>query len=187
MRSDRAHDLYAGVVGAVLVVAGIIGFFYSPTSGSTSRSDAVFGILDVNGWHNIIHILTGVLGLLAFAAGANASRNYALGLGIVYIVVAVWGFIVGTANRSWASSRSTPRTTSSTCDRRGRGGRRAGDARRGSCERPARGRLTHAAVPLGKPGHGRASLRVGAVTFVTHPRAFTRHDRAHAQRSCDFP
>ena len=57
--------LYAGVVGAVLVVAGIIGFFYNAefTSDKGVR-DAVFGVLDVNGWHNLVHILTGVLGLL---------------------------------------------------------------------------------------------------------------------------
>jgi hypothetical protein len=57
--------------------------------------DAVFGILDVNDWHNVVHIATGVLGLVAFAAGAYAARAYALGLGAVYIVVAIWGFIVG--------------------------------------------------------------------------------------------
>ena len=88
--------LYAGVVGAVLVVAGIIGFFYNAefTTDEGVR-DAVFGVLDVNGWHNVVHILTGVLGLLAYGAGVYAARTYALVLGIVYLVVAAWGFIVG--------------------------------------------------------------------------------------------
>jgi hypothetical protein len=88
--------LYAGVVGAVLVLAGIIGFFYNAefTSDESVR-DAVFGILDVNGWHNMVHILTGVLGLLAYGAGVYAARSYALALGAVYLLVAVWGFIVG--------------------------------------------------------------------------------------------
>src|SRR5919201_2658169 len=87
---------YAGLVGATLVVAGIIGFFYEADfTDNESVRDAVFGILDVNGWHNVVHILTGALGLLAFSAGAYAARQYALGLGVVYIVVAIWGFIVG--------------------------------------------------------------------------------------------
>jgi hypothetical protein len=88
--------LYAGVVGAALVVAGVIGFFYEAefTSDESVR-DAVFGLLDVNGWHNLVHIATGALGLLAYSAGAYASRNYALGLVLVYIVVAIWGFAVG--------------------------------------------------------------------------------------------
>jgi hypothetical protein len=88
--------LYAGVVGATLVVAGIIGFFYEAefTSDESVR-DAVFGLLDVNGWHNLVHIATGALGLAAYGAGVDASRGYAIGLGLVYIVVAVWGFAIG--------------------------------------------------------------------------------------------
>ena len=88
--------LYAGVVGAVLVLAGIIGFFYNAefTSDESVR-DAVFGVLDVNGWHNLVHILTGVLGLLAYGVGVYAARSYAMAVGVVYLVVAAWGFIVG--------------------------------------------------------------------------------------------
>jgi len=97
-RADRSSPamLYAGVVGAVLVLAGIIGFFYNAefTSDKSVR-DAVFGVLDVNGWHNVVHILTGVLGLIAYGAGVYAARTYALALGIVYLAVAAWGFIVG--------------------------------------------------------------------------------------------
>src|SRR5215218_8488977 len=96
MQNLSPARLYALVFGAVLVVAGIIGFFYeSEFTDDESVRDAVFGILDVNGWHNVVHIATGALGLLAFAAGAYAARTYALGLGAVYIVVAIWGFIVG--------------------------------------------------------------------------------------------
>jgi Domain of unknown function (DUF4383) len=88
--------LYAGVVGAVLVVAGIIGFFYEADfTNNEGVRDAVFGILDVNGWHNLVHIATGVLGLIAFSAGAYASRTYALVIGAIYVVVAFWGFIIG--------------------------------------------------------------------------------------------
>jgi hypothetical protein len=88
-------SLYAGLIGAVLLVAGILGFFYSASFGSPGEVDAVFGILDVNAWHNLVHILSGVVGLLAFASGPAASRTYALVFGVVYIVVAIWGFIIG--------------------------------------------------------------------------------------------
>src|ERR671935_1922181 len=98
MEQSSPARLYAGLVGATLVIAGIIGFFYSASFGSPGDVDAVFGILDVNGWHNVVHILTGVLGLLAFGAGAYAARQYALALGVVYIVVAIWGFIVGSGD-----------------------------------------------------------------------------------------
>lgn len=88
-------SLYAGLVGGVLVVAGILGFFYSASFGSPGEVDAVLGILDVNAWHNIVHILTGAVGVLAFMSGPHASRLYALIFGAVYIVVAIWGFIIG--------------------------------------------------------------------------------------------
>ena len=87
--------LYAGLVGGVLVIAGIIGFFYSASFGSPGNVDEVFGILGVNGWHNLVHIATGLLGVLAFSAGARVSRTYALAIGVVYIIVAAWGFIIG--------------------------------------------------------------------------------------------
>jgi hypothetical protein len=98
MEESTPGGIYAGVVGATLVVAGIIGFFYSSDFGSPGNVGAVFGILDVNGWHNVVHILTGAPGLLAFGAGAHAARRYALALGAVYIVVAIWGFIVGSGD-----------------------------------------------------------------------------------------
>jgi len=91
-------QLYALIFGAVLTVAGIIGFFYnSQFTSDKSVHDDVFGILSVNGWHNVVHIATGVLGL-AVAASYARSRGYALGLGVVYIAVAVWGFIIGSGD-----------------------------------------------------------------------------------------
>ena len=86
-------QLYALVFGTTLVVAGIIGFFYSSSFGSPGEVDGVFGILDVNGWHNVVHIATGVIGLLSL--GYSSARLYAVGLGAVYVVVAIWGFAVG--------------------------------------------------------------------------------------------
>jgi hypothetical protein len=88
-------SLYAGLIGAVLVVAGILGFFYSASFGDPGEVDAVLGVLDVNAWHNIIHIASGALGLLAFRSGPAASRTYALAFGAIYVVVAIWGFIIG--------------------------------------------------------------------------------------------
>jgi hypothetical protein len=96
MDTSNPARLYALVFGATLVVAGIIGFFYNSdfSSGDNVPRDALLGILDVNGWHNVVHLATGALGLAAFASLA-ASRAYAIGLGVVYLAVAVWGFALG--------------------------------------------------------------------------------------------
>ena len=95
MNEYTPASLYASLIGATLLVAGIIGFFYSASFGSPGEVDAVFGILDVNAWHNLVHIASGALGLLAFTAGPRAARTYALAFGVVYIVVALWGFVIG--------------------------------------------------------------------------------------------
>jgi hypothetical protein len=96
MNETSPARLYALVVGAVLVAAGVIGFFYNSdfSTGDEVPRDAILGLLDVNGWHNVVHIATGALGLAA-AASLAASRGYALGLGVVYLLVAVWGFAIG--------------------------------------------------------------------------------------------
>jgi hypothetical protein len=89
-------QVFALVIGATLTVAGIVGFFYSASFGTgdgTSR-DAVLGILDVNGWHNLVHIASGALGLLV-AGSYGGSRSYALGFGAIYLVVALLGFLAG--------------------------------------------------------------------------------------------
>ena len=92
--NDRSPaQVYAFVVGGTLVVAGIIGFFYSTAFDSPGKVKDVFGVLSVNGWHNVVHIVTGALGLVSL--GYAAARSYALLLGVVYVVIAVWGFIIG--------------------------------------------------------------------------------------------
>jgi hypothetical protein len=97
MEGERSPaQVYALVIGATLTVAGIVGFFYNASFGSgdgTSR-DAVLGILDVNGWHNVVHIASGAVGLL-LARSYGGSRAYALVLGAVYLVVTLLGFLAG--------------------------------------------------------------------------------------------
>src|ERR687896_1283074 len=85
-------QMYALVIGVALVAAGILGFFYNASfdTGDGLERDAVLGILDVNAWHNLVHIATGVLGL-AVAASYGGARGYALGFGALYLVLALIG------------------------------------------------------------------------------------------------
>ena len=84
------------VVGAVLVLAGIIGFFYNSSfTSDKSVHDDVLGILSVNGWHNVVHLLTGAVTL---AAARSMPRTWAGVFGVVYLAVAVWGFIIGSGD-----------------------------------------------------------------------------------------
>jgi hypothetical protein len=51
-------------------------------------------VLGVNGWHNLVHLATGLIGLAVWRSYGSA-RAYAIGLGIVYTGVAIWGFVIG--------------------------------------------------------------------------------------------
>jgi len=79
------QKMLALVVGAILSLAGVAGYF-------TGSSLLGFGI---NTLHNLVHLVTGVLGVIVgmFTAGSLA-RNYNRGLGVVYVVVAVLGFVL---------------------------------------------------------------------------------------------
>jgi hypothetical protein len=92
MEGASPARLYCTLVGGVVLIAGIIGFFYEASfaTGDDVVADDVFGILAVNGWHNLVHILLGALGL---AAAGYAARTYALGVGLLYVVLALWGFL----------------------------------------------------------------------------------------------
>jgi Domain of unknown function (DUF4383) len=92
MEASSPARLYCLLVGAVLVVAGIIGFFYESSFavGDEIVADDVFGVLAVNGWHNLVHIAIG--GVLLLAAG-SAARIAALGVGALYIALSILGFI----------------------------------------------------------------------------------------------
>ena len=99
MRKSPAQ-VYALVFGLALLLAGIVGFFYTAdfsTGDATTdpaNRDALIGVFDVNGWHNVVHILSGVLGL-SLAGSWRGARLYAWGFGLTYLAVTVWGFVVG--------------------------------------------------------------------------------------------
>jgi uncharacterized protein DUF4383 len=97
MEEQSPARLYCLLVGGVLVIAGIIGFFYEASfaTGDSIRTEDVFGVLSVNGWHNLVHIAIGAL--LLIAAG-SAARPAALFVGILYIVLCILGFIATSDN-----------------------------------------------------------------------------------------
>jgi uncharacterized protein DUF4383 len=82
------------VIGAALTVLGIAGFFCSSSFGKPGDVGGLFGVFDVNGWHNLVHLVTGLFGL-AMARSYGPARAYAIGMGILYMSGAIWGFVIG--------------------------------------------------------------------------------------------
>ncbi len=76
----------AGLLGFALTMAGIAGFFVG--------TGMLFGF-DVDAMHSTIHLVTGVIGLLAYGTSQIASRWYLMVFGILYTVIAIIGFALG--------------------------------------------------------------------------------------------
>jgi hypothetical protein len=92
MQAASPARLYAAAVGALLLVLGIVGFFYSASFGAPGSVEAALGVLRVNAWLNLLYVATGALGLLV---AGYAPRPYALGVGVLFTVLAIWGFVIG--------------------------------------------------------------------------------------------
>src|SRR5688500_20066069 len=73
------------VVGVVLVLIGLAGFFV----------DGTLLVFQVDTVHNIVHLLSGVVGIAAASSGESYSRMYLIVFGIVYGIVTVVGFVNG--------------------------------------------------------------------------------------------
>jgi hypothetical protein len=80
--------LYASLAGALLVVLGIVGFFYDASFTALDDLEPALGAIEVNAWLNLLYVLTGAVGILV--AGV-ASRRYALAVGVLYILLGIFG------------------------------------------------------------------------------------------------
>ncbi len=83
--------------GAVYALVGVLGFFVSSDVDFAGQDgDSLLGF-DVNGLHNVVHLLIGVALLVASRTHA-AARSANLTIGAVYVLLAVLGpFINDTA------------------------------------------------------------------------------------------
>jgi hypothetical protein len=97
---------YCLAAGAALLLAGLLGFIADATfdtagssdpeggnTGGALQGDSFLGF-EVNGWHNIVHLLSGLVLLAAFRNWRTA-KTVALAFGVVYGIVALIGLIDG--------------------------------------------------------------------------------------------
>jgi hypothetical protein len=82
--------LAARVLGAVFISVSVLGF----VPGVTSEEGMLLGIFHVNAFHNIVHLLSGLVALAM--SGSNAmARLYFRVFSVVYGLVAVLGLFAG--------------------------------------------------------------------------------------------
>ncbi len=98
--STRTFALLFGIVFLAVGVAGFIpGITTPPHTGHPDLAvDAgygqLLGLFPVNILHNVVHILFGLWGLLAYKS-LSASKGYARGVAISYVVLTIAGIIPG--------------------------------------------------------------------------------------------
>ncbi|MUN64575.1 DUF4383 domain-containing protein [Kocuria sediminis] len=87
--------------GAVFLLVGVAGFIpglttnYDQLMAAGHQSEAMLlGVFQVSWLHNIVHLLYGVAGL-ALARSAAGARSFLLWGGLVYLVLWIYGLLVG--------------------------------------------------------------------------------------------
>jgi uncharacterized membrane protein HdeD (DUF308 family) len=84
----------ATLVGVVFIVVGIVGFF----------SPALMGA-HLTKLHNVVHLVSGVVSLYFGTKGTPASaRSFCLVFGLVYGLLGVVGYLVGTPDHTLSPS-----------------------------------------------------------------------------------
>jgi Domain of unknown function (DUF4383) len=88
-------------VSVVFLLVGVLGFIpgittdYGGMTFAGHHSDAhLLGVFQVSVLHNIVHLLFGLLGL-AMARTASNARLYLIGGGAIYLVLWLYGLVVG--------------------------------------------------------------------------------------------
>ncbi|MEX0584224.1 MAG: DUF4383 domain-containing protein [Natronospirillum sp.] len=94
----RNFALVYGIVFLVIGIGGFIPAFLSPYGPEhpelaiEAGAGVLFGLFPVNVLHNIVHIIFGIWGVIAYRA-LSPSRIYARSVAIIYGIFLVIGFI----------------------------------------------------------------------------------------------
>jgi hypothetical protein len=75
------------IFGIVFLLIGVAGFF---------MSSPLLGLYAVDTNHNVVHLLSGIVALIAAGSGDMYARWYLILFGIVYALVTILGFMEGT-------------------------------------------------------------------------------------------
>ncbi|HKR50813.1 MAG TPA: DUF4383 domain-containing protein [Pseudonocardiaceae bacterium] len=88
-------QMYSVLLGLVVIVLGIIGFFLTGFTNFTEMTDhAIFGLFQTNGFHNLVYIIFGLLWLLgAFALTPAGNQGMNVAVGGALLLVAVLGYL----------------------------------------------------------------------------------------------
>lgn len=77
----ETQKLWAQIIGVVLLLVGILGFFMNPLFGFT-----------LNTLHNVVHLLSGAIFVWAGFSKGAPTKGVNKWFGVIYIVIGIVGF-----------------------------------------------------------------------------------------------
>jgi len=78
------QNTWAKVLGFVLLIAGVLGFF---------QGEMLLNAFGVNALHNLVHVISGIVGIWAGFGAASFAQNYNKWFGVIYLAIAMLGFL----------------------------------------------------------------------------------------------
>lgn len=86
-------QVLAALVGIAFLIYGVIGFARTGVGAFTGHHDAGFWRFSGNPMNNLVHVVTGVIGVL-LAFGSGRARTFGWLLFVGYGVLFVWGLMI---------------------------------------------------------------------------------------------
>ena len=88
-------QMYSVILGLVVIVLGILGFFLTGFTNFTEMTDhAILGLFQTNGFHNLVYIIFGLLWLLgAFTLTPAGNQGMNIAVGGALVLVALLGYL----------------------------------------------------------------------------------------------
>jgi hypothetical protein len=112
-RPDTPAQAYAGAAGLFLVALGVLSLVFTSVGFDDVGAIADqpdFLIWAVSGWTVVFWIAVGAIGLLAVPSLVTA-RAFALVAGLLFAVLAIWGFMDGNDISGWLVADSAANFT----------------------------------------------------------------------------
>lgn len=93
--SQSPNRLLGIFLGVVYLLDGIYGFFLTSATGFfATTGPKVFGLFEVNPFHNLVHVVVGVALLTSGLIGARVAKGMNTTLGAVFLLVGVLGLLL---------------------------------------------------------------------------------------------
>lgn len=97
--STSPNRLLGVIFGVIYLVVGVFGFFVtsSVAFAGTANSNRLIGLFELNPLQNLIHLVIGVILLIAGLAGIRVARGANTTFGAIFLIIGIIGLFLASA------------------------------------------------------------------------------------------